>query len=101
MLYALDGTDPKTKGMPYTQPFGIREATLCVRYPKMRRVFLGRKPSTVAPFPHPERKVTLFSAYIPHYAAGGADGLIDSIRGDEAWRKGAGEATKTPILTQR
>ncbi|MEQ9186213.1 MAG: GH92 family glycosyl hydrolase [Cryomorphaceae bacterium] len=38
--------------------------------------------------PHPHWNVELQSNYNPQYSAGGEQGLIDGIRGDENWRKG-------------
>lgn len=38
--------------------------------------------------PHPEWEVQLNCAFNPQYSAGGVEGLIDGIRGDENWRKG-------------
>ncbi len=38
--------------------------------------------------PHPNWEVSLQSVYNPQYSAGGANGLIDGIFGDENWRKG-------------
>ena len=87
--YTADGSDPKTQGNIYTAPFFIKEKT------QIRAVAIHSDGSMSAeasaefrPFPHPERSVTLFSTYNRQYNAGGADGLIDGIRGDENWRKG-------------
>ncbi len=87
--YTLNEADPKHEGTLYSGPFFIREKT------QIRAVNLGSDGRVGAeakaefrPFPNPERSVTLFSVYNRQYSAGGADGLIDGIRGDENWRKG-------------
>lgn len=38
--------------------------------------------------PHPKWKVTLKGKFNPQYNAGGAEGLIDGLHGNENWRKG-------------
>jgi hypothetical protein len=38
--------------------------------------------------PHPDWKVDIKSTYTPQYSAGGPDGIINGVRGDEEWRKG-------------
>jgi predicted alpha-1,2-mannosidase len=87
--YNADGSDPKIKGIMYTAPFFIKEKT------RIRALSIhadgGNSAESAAefrPFPHPERSVTLFSSFNRQYTAGGPDGLIDGIRGDENWRKG-------------
>lgn len=38
--------------------------------------------------PHPNWKVKLVSKYSPQYTAGGDEGIIDGLHGNEDWRKG-------------
>src|SRR6185369_4899662 len=38
--------------------------------------------------PHPNWTISIHSKYNPQYTAGGDEGLIDGIRGDNNWRKG-------------
>lgn len=37
---------------------------------------------------HPDWKIAIASTYNPQYTAGGDDGIIDGLYGDEEWRKG-------------
>lgn len=88
--YTLDGSDPKTSGKPYTRPFTIETATHIRAVSKNAAGALGAEAEArFAPFPHPERKVTLYSKYTAQYSAGGPEGLIDGVHGDKDWRKGA------------
>jgi predicted alpha-1,2-mannosidase len=89
VLYTMDGTDPKSNGKIYNMPFSTNEK-LVVRAVSQAEsgYFSAEATAYFIPFPHPERSVKLESTYNPQYSAGGADGLIDGIRGAENWRKG-------------
>lgn len=90
VFYTKDGSDPKVSGVAYSGPFSIREATHIRAVSKNGAGIFGAEAEAhFAPFPHPERKVILQSVYTAQYSAGGPEGLIDGVRGDKDWRKGA------------
>jgi len=89
VLYTIDGSDPKTNGKIYNTPFST-DKKLMVRAVTQTKsgYFSAEATAYFTPFPYLERSVKLESTYDPQYHAGGADGLIDGIRGVVNWRKG-------------
>ena len=86
--YTLDGQDPHEKMSLYTGPFEITKSTI------VKAIAIGEEDRrsfiTTAEFVKRENDwgIQLNSTYEPQYAAGGADGLIDGLRGTENWRMG-------------
>lgn len=87
--YTTDNSDPVTNGKVYAGSVPVNSK---VRFRAVCRDAAGNvsreTQADFIPFPHPERSVILKSVYNPQYNAGGADGLIDGIRGPIDWRKG-------------
>ncbi|MCG9911128.1 MAG: GH92 family glycosyl hydrolase [Flavobacteriales bacterium] len=89
VYYTLDGTDPETKGRKYTNPIEIYEKSIVRAVSKNTQGYVGAQSmAQFWPFPNPDWKVNLASVYNTQYSAGGPEGLIDGLRGDENWRKG-------------
>jgi predicted alpha-1,2-mannosidase len=88
IYFSLDGNNPDSSGILYTQPFEISENT------KLKAVGLidgGAKSFVVDAnfFKVPEgRSITILSKYNSQYTAGGDEGLIDFIRGGINFRTG-------------
>lgn len=89
VLYTIDGSDPKTYGKEYTGPITSKDKIQVRAVSKASNGYYSAESKAVfLPFPHPERKVKIFTPYTRQYNAGGDEGLIDGIRGTENWRKG-------------
>lgn len=88
IFYSIDGSEPTVNSLRYHAPVALTKTgtlrAVAVKngnYSKMTRGDYYR-------LPHPDWKVTLVSTYTPQYSAGGPDGIINGVRGDEEWRKG-------------
>ncbi|MBF6609359.1 MAG: GH92 family glycosyl hydrolase [Flavobacterium sp.] len=71
----------------YTSPIAISESSNISAYAELN----GQKSNVVSSsfYKKPnDYSITLLSTYNPQYHAGGPEGLIDGIAGDENWRKG-------------
>lgn len=88
IYYTLDGTEPKTNSNRYLQPFDIEHTTTIKA--KAYKNSLGWSKTTEARFVKMDsrRTIELLISYHPNYHGGGADALIDGIRGSENWRLG-------------
>lgn len=97
LLVSMESTEPKSTlayfigdnpAKKYSKPFYIKKSQTirCVSSDSTAK----RSNETLATFvkiPH-QWEVQLLSKFNSQYSAGGPDGLIDGIRGDENWRKG-------------
>jgi hypothetical protein len=90
VYYTTDGTEPTSKSKLYVRPFVINtDTTVKARAIDVR----GRRQSAIVTgsfhrIPH-DWKLTLSSEYSSQYPGGGADALIDGIRGTMNWSSGA------------
>ena len=88
LFYTLDGSLPDSTTLEYNQPIILTKTTdINVRamnkrgeYSGLARARFYRKPNNYT--------VELKSSYNKQYHAGGPQGLVDGILGDEQWRKG-------------
>lgn len=88
VFYTLDGTLPDTSSILYTSPFAV-DKTLDVNAIAWTEE-LGYSFPVKARFIKLEfdKSIELLSTYNKSYHAGGAEGLIDGVRGMENWRLG-------------
>lgn len=90
VLYTTDGSDPKVSGKKYEGSFISKDKIIVRAVSRADNGYFSAEATAILqPFPHPERKVKLFTPYISQYNAGGDEGLIDGMRGSENWRKGS------------
>jgi predicted alpha-1,2-mannosidase len=87
ILYTLDGSDPRVNGKLYTQPLTLTSTT------KIKLVAVADKDTSFmveGTFYHVfmNKKITIKSTPKPQYNAGGAEGLVDGIRGEKNYRLG-------------
>jgi predicted alpha-1,2-mannosidase len=88
IYYTTDGTMPGRNAKLYQEPFYITES--CTIQALSVSVY-GEESFIVSGSFHKmpsEGKIKILSKYNPQYSAGGDEGLIDGVRGDENWRKG-------------
>jgi hypothetical protein len=88
VYYTIDGATPQAKSPKYSGPIELKETSV-VQAIAINKA--GQK-STITKasfykFPY-DWKIKLLSKYNPQYTAGGDEGIIDGIRGNENWRKG-------------
>ncbi|HLM02679.1 MAG TPA: GH92 family glycosyl hydrolase, partial [Pyrinomonadaceae bacterium] len=88
IFYTIDGSSPDAKSRRYTKPFTIAETSL------VKAVSINSKgekslivESKLNKMPH-DWEVKLFSTYNRQYTGGGAQGLIDGIRGTTNFASG-------------
>jgi predicted alpha-1,2-mannosidase len=88
IYYDVDGRD-SLPGTLYKAPFMLDHTATVRAYAKDSR---GNKSfistAILHKMQHPNWSVSLKNSYSSQYTAGGAEGLIDGISGDENWRKG-------------
>jgi predicted alpha-1,2-mannosidase len=87
ILYTVDGSDPRVNGKLYTQPLMLTSTT------KIKLVAVANKDTSFmveGGFYHVfmNKKITIKSTPKPQYNAGGAEGLVDGIRGEKNYRLG-------------
>lgn len=88
IYYSLDGSQPTTKSLKYERPILLKETT------QLKAISTDNQgnasgSSTANFYKKPNNfTVKILSTYNPQYSAGGDEGLIDGIKGDENWRKG-------------
>jgi predicted alpha-1,2-mannosidase len=91
IFYTTNGSAPTSSSKVYSDPFTISKTTT------VRAVALlladtglhsGITTGTFHKFPN-SWSITLKSDYVSQYSGGGEEALIDGIRGDANWRKGA------------
>ena len=85
--YTLNPTQPESDWLDYRDPFELRDGA------RLRMVAESggrRSPIVEAPFHRilNDWSVEVYSPPNPQYAAGGADALIDGLRGGTDWRTG-------------
>ena len=89
ITYMLQGPFERPAKLNYEKPFYITQSSVINTYATDTS---GRESKWIrAEFfkmPHPKWKVTLKGKFNPQYNAGGAEGLIDGLHGNENWRKG-------------
>ena len=89
IFYSLDGKKPDTLSERYTKPFKI-DSTIILKAIAFDQ-FGNSSYITTSKFfkmPHPDWKINILSKYNPQYSAGGDDGIIDGLKGENDWRKG-------------
>lgn len=88
IYYTLDGSNPTVNSIKYSGPIILNATT------EMRAICADKQGnasgSAIAKFYKKPNNysIKILSVYDPQYSAGGNEGLIDGIRGDENWRKG-------------
>ena len=89
IFFTLDGSIPDTKSLLYKNPFAIKENKTLTAIAMDNS---GNKSNLIRSyfhkFAHPEWKISIASKYSRQYSAGGDEGIIDGLKGDEEWRKG-------------
>jgi len=89
IFYTIDGTQPDTKSMKYSEPF-ILNNTAVVNAMAYKQGMPQSKVLTAEFYRIPVgRKITLNTQYANQYSAGGDLALIDFIRGGTNFRTGA------------
>ncbi len=88
IYYTLDGSEPSDRSALYSGPFNLSQ-TATIK----AAAYSGEKKSFVVEgnfYSIPAgRTVKLLTPYNPQYTAGGAEGLIDHVRGKKNWRLGS------------
>jgi predicted alpha-1,2-mannosidase len=87
LYYTLDGTEPGPDALRYEEPLSINE-TLTLKARAMKDGNWSFTTSADFYKLNINRTITLRYPYSPNYHGGGADALIDGIRGKENWRLG-------------
>jgi predicted alpha-1,2-mannosidase len=90
IFYTLNGNDPDENANLYSSSIVLSKNTV------LKAIAISRNGKfksyiTTSEFhkmAHPDWKIKLISTYNRQYTAGGDEGLIDGLRGDENWRKG-------------
>ena len=89
IFYSLNGKNPDTLSERYTRSFKI-DTSIILKAIAIDQ-FGNSSYITTTKFykmPHPDWKINISSKYNSQYTAGGNDGIIDGIKGDNDWRKG-------------
>lgn len=89
IFYSLDGKNPDTLSEKYIKPFKI-DRTIILKAIAFDQ-FGNSSYITTSKFfkmPHPDWKINILSKYNSQYSAGGDNGIIDGIKGENDWRKG-------------
>ena len=85
--YRLRTATDTTDWLPYKKPFAITQTTHIEAVAHHNNV--PSKPVEAQFFKRPNNfSIQLKSTYNRQYTAGGSEGLLDGVRGDENWRKG-------------
>ena len=88
IYYTLDGTAPTLNSKKYQAPFNLK-ATTVVKAIAVDKENHFSKAIEAKFYKFPTNwTVALTNRYNPQYSAGGDEGIIDGIRGNENWRKG-------------
>ncbi len=89
IFYTLNGSIPDSKSFLYQNPLTIKENETLTA---IAMDDSGKKSNVIRSyfhkFAHPEWKISIASKYSHQYSAGGDEGIIDGLNGDEEWRKG-------------
>jgi predicted alpha-1,2-mannosidase len=86
-VYTTDGSEPTRKSTIYFKPLTID--TSCVVKAKTYTSKDSSKTTLATFVKSPNKwKIRISGKYTKQYSAGGDDGIIDGIYGDENWRKG-------------
>jgi hypothetical protein len=95
VYYTLDGSMPTVDSKKYESPFTLKETTVV----KVIAVDKENNKSKVAEakfYKFPTNwTLAVANKYNPQYSAGGDEGIIDGIRGNENWRKGEWQGYQT------
>jgi len=88
IFYTINGSNPDSAGILYTKPFEIKSTTKVKAVSKDKE--MGKSFTIESDFLKiPKgRSINIKSVYNPQYTAGGDDGLIDNIRGENDFRLG-------------
>lgn len=88
VFYTLDGTKPDTNSTEYTTPLTLKQSTIlkAVAYSNT----YGYSYISEAKFTKIDidKKINILTQWSKSYHAGGAEALIDGIRGSQNWRLG-------------
>lgn len=89
IFYSLNGKNPDTLSERYINPLKI-DTTVILKAIAFDQNGNSSYVTTTKFFkmPHPDWKINILSKYNSQYSAGGNDGIIDGIKGDNDWRKG-------------
>lgn len=87
ILYTVDGSDPRVNGKHYNQPLTLTSTS------KVRLVAVADKDTSFMVEGmfyrvSMDKKIAIKSVPHPQYNAGGAEGLVDGIRGEQNYRLG-------------
>ena len=83
-----DKNDDYNNFFPYLSPLNLSESSKIIAYTKDKNGNISNKVSATY-FKKPNNyTIEIKSKYNPQYSAGGNEGLIDGIFGNENWRKG-------------
>jgi hypothetical protein len=95
VYYTLDGTTPDSTSKKYESPFIVKETTT-VKAIAINNENHASKVVEAKFYKFPTNwTLTLTNRYNPQYSAGGDEGIIDGIRGNENWRKGEWQGYQT------
>ncbi|MEO6405158.1 MAG: GH92 family glycosyl hydrolase [Ferruginibacter sp.] len=88
VFYTMNGTEPSVSSIKYSKPFTSDTSVI------IKAIAIddkGNKSAVVTAIykklPH-DWNIKLNTTYEQQYTAGGAEGLVDGLRGDVNWRKG-------------
>lgn len=88
IYYTLDGTEVSKESLRYQKAITLT-ATSRLKTVAINEDGLISHPTQASFYKMPaHRKVQIKSTYSAQYSAGGDEGIIDGIRGNENWRKG-------------
>jgi len=89
IIYMLQGPFERPAKLVYDKPFHINQSTTINAYvvDSLEQESKWIKASFYK-LPHPNWKIRIKGKYNSQYTAGGDEGLLDGLHGDENWRKG-------------
>lgn len=88
LYYTLDGTNPGKESIRYQKPIVLTKSST-VKVIALNENGVSSHPTQASFYKMPaNRKIQINGKYSAQYSAGGDEGIIDGIRGNENWRKG-------------